>query len=114
MKRGCSNLACPTPSLKVRGNWCTGSKCKELRATLNPKHQMLAAGVGLEDDGTACYEVYDVYGVSCCDISKLDKVQRRNELEDERWSYEIFGRFATSEVDNGYDDTRARCRCASC
>ena len=46
--------------------------------------------LGAEDDGSQCFEVYAVYGVSRCDISKLGAVQRRNKLEkkDEHWSYE--------------------------
>ena len=69
-----------------------------------------AGGAALfaEDDGSQCFEVYAVYGVSRCDISKLGAVQRRNELEkkDEHWSYEVYGKFGMTEDDNGYDDTR--------
>ena len=69
------------------------------------------AALFAEDDGSQCFEVYAVYGVSRCDISKLGAVQgRRNKLEkkDEHWSYEVYGKFGMTEDDNGYDDTRTR------
>ena len=114
MKR-CANRACTTPQLQVKGDFCTAGKCKRVRAALLASKKMCvvggaAGGAALfaEDDGSQCFEVYAVYGVSRCDISKLDAVQRRNELEkkDELWSYEVHGKFGMTEDDNGYDDTR--------
>ena len=111
----CANRACTTPQLQVKGDFCTAGKCKRARAALLASKKMCvvgsaAGGAALfaEDDGSQCFEVYAVYGVSRCDISKLDAVQRRNELEkkDELWSYEVHGKFGMTEDDNGYDDTR--------
>ena len=110
----CANRHCSTPHLPVKGSYCTAGKCKRAHAQASSMKKMQAVGGGMgaaifaEEDGTQCYEVYAVYGVSRCDISKLDSVQRRNDLEkkDEVWSYEVYGRFGASEDDNGYDDTR--------
>ena len=111
----CANRACTTPQLPVKGDFCTAGKCKRARAALLASKKMCvvrvaAAGAAAEDDGSQCFEVYAVYGVSRCDISKLGAVQRRNELEkkDEHWSYEVYGKFGMTEDDNGYDDTRTR------
>ena len=110
-----ANRACTTPQLPVKGDFCTAGKCKRARAALLASKKMCVVGVAAggaalfaEDDGSQCFEVYAVYGVSRCDISKLGAVQRRNELEkkDELWSYEVYGKFGMTEDDNGYDDTR--------
>ena len=55
-----------------------------------------------------CFEVYAVYGVSCCDVAGLSAVQRRNEVNERDfcWSYEVYGKFGISEDDIGYADTR--------
>ena len=111
----CANPKCSTPLLAVKGNYCTAGKCKRARSEVVTSKKMkkvvgssTVTALFAEDDGTQCYEVFAVYGVSRCDISKLNAVMRRNELEknDEEWSYEVYGRFANSEEDNGYDDTR--------
>ena len=110
-EKRCANRECKTPNLSVKGNYCTGGACKRRRAELLAMKKLIGGGSEarvVEDDATQCFEVYAVYGVSCCDISKLGPMQRRNELtmEDESWSYEVYGRFGMSEEDNGYDDTR--------
>ena len=110
----CANRACTTPHYLVKGDYCTAGKCKRARAAaLSSKKIKVVGGAGsavlvAEDDGSQCFEVYAVYGVSRCDISKLGPVERRNELEkkDEIWSYEVYGKFGMTEEDNGYDDTR--------
>ena len=111
----CANRACTTPQLPVKGDFCTAGKCKRARAALLASKKMCVVGVAAggaalfaEDDGSQCFEVYAVYGVSRCDIFKLGAVQRHNELEkkDEHWSYEVYGKFGMTEDDNGYDDTR--------
>ena len=112
----CANRECTTPLLPVKGDYCTAGKCKRVRSALLASKKMCvvggaaAGGAALfaEDDGSQCFEVYAVYGVSRCDISKLGAVQRRNELQkkDELWSYEVYGKFGMTEEDNGYDDTR--------
>ena len=108
----CANRACETPNLPVKGRFCSATACKRRRAELSAAKKLGGGGSSeahvAEDDGTQCFEVYAVYGVSRCDVSKMTPVQRRNELTeaDESWSYELFGKFGTSEEDNGYDDTR--------
>ena len=83
----CANRACTTPQLPgQQGDFCTAGKCKRARAALLASKKMCVVGVAAggaaaEDDGSQCFEVYAVYGVSRCDISKLGAVQRRNELE---------------------------------
>ena len=116
MSKKCASRGCTTPQLTVKGDYCTAGKCKRARAALLASKKMcvvggaVAGGAALfsEDDGSQCFEVYVVYGVSRCDISKLDTLQRRNELQknDELWSYEVYGKFGMTEEDNGYDDTR--------
>ena len=108
----CSNPQCKTPDYPVRSGWCTSGVCKRRRAEQRSGGKLVAgcssAAFLAEDDGTSCFEVYAVYGVSRCDISALSPKQRRNILspQDERWSYEVFGRFAENAKDNGNYDTR--------
>ena len=108
-----------TPQLPVKGDFCTAGKCKRARAALLASKKMCVVGVAAggaalfaEDDGSQCFEVYAMYGVSRCDISKLGAVQRRNELEkkDEHWSYEVYGKFGMTEDDNGYGALPPRSR----
>ena len=90
----CANRACTTPQLPVKGDFCTAGKCKRTRAALLASKKMCVVGVAAggaalfaEDDGSQCFEVYAVYGVTREPLRHL--LQRRNELEkrDELWSY---------------------------
>ena len=67
----CANRACTTPQLPVKGDFCTAGKCKRARAALLASKKMCvvgraAGGAALfaEDDGSQCFEVYAVYGVT--------------------------------------------------
>jgi hypothetical protein len=108
----CSNEACQTPELPVKGGFCTAARCKRRRAEQTAAKKLIGAGSSSAlvagDDGSLCFEVYAVYGVSCCDVAGLTPWQRRNEVDEENfcWSYDVFGRFGLTEDDNGYDDTR--------
>ena len=106
----CANGQCATPDLPLRGAYCTGSKCKRVRAALGKRglDELLLQPTFRMDDGSQCFEVYAVYGVSRCDVSNLSTVQQRNQLkeEDELWSYEVFGRFSANAEDSGYGATR--------
>ena len=63
------------------------ARARAPRCSRSTKKMCVVGGAGggaalfAEDDGSQCFEVYAVYGVSRCDISKLSAVQRRNKLE---------------------------------
>ena len=107
----CSNVDCKTPDYPVKSGWCTSGACKRRRAEQRSSGKLVAGcsrAAFIEEDGMSCFEVHAVYGVSRCDISVLGPMQRRNKLspQDERWSYEVFGRFAENAEENGKYDTR--------
>jgi hypothetical protein len=108
----CANNECQTPELPVKGGYCTAARCKRHRAELTASKKLVGAcsvpALVAQDDGSLCFEVYAVYGVSCCDVAGLSAWQRRNEVETKNfiWSYDVYGKFGMNEDDNGYDDTR--------
>ena len=59
IKKRCANLACGTPQLQLRGEYCTASKCKQARAE-GLAHGKMVAALADTGDSTVCVEIFKV------------------------------------------------------
>ena len=103
----CNNPDCPGGN-PMKGDWCTGGKCKKHRAASRAAKKAgvitgVAVTVALHDDGTACWGIDSVHGQMEYP-EHLSDVQLRNDpakIEKEIY-YRIWGQFGKDEDDVGY------------
>jgi len=104
----CKNPACPGDK-PMKGDWCTGGKCKKHRAAFRAANKAGAGaitGVAVPVallDGTACWSIDSVHGQMEYP-EHLSDVQLRNDPAkiEKEVSYRIWGQFGKDEEDVGY------------
>ena len=112
LSKMCRNPACSRDK-KVVGNWCTASKCKNLRAkaraaelaSVQQAAVALAGGAAAQPHaaGLECWAVHSVHGKLAVDLESLGG-KEVPPASDEKIFYIVFGTFAKSEDE--YDKGR--------
>ena len=101
----CAHCENTRPLKYARGTMCATYKCQRAaamavaaRSRTTAVHATEGGSNGKEKMPVFCYEIYSVYGMRDCDVSRVVGKKRRNELadEDKVVSILVLGLFAES------------------